>query len=98
MNRHCHKCGWEYTISGLPGRTEACHQCGADLKVCLNCVSYDARAAYQCRDRRADEVGEKHMANFCEYFDFARRKFEAKAARDPYEEAARDRLKKLFGD
>jgi hypothetical protein len=61
-------------------------------------VSYDARAAYQCRDRRADEVGEKHVANFCEYFDFARRKFEPKAGSDPRADAARERLKKLFGD
>jgi hypothetical protein len=44
---------------------ECCHGCGSDLKVCLNCVSYDPRVAEQCRDRRADLVGEKHLANFC---------------------------------
>ena len=27
LTRHCHSCGWEYAIAGLPGRTESCHQC-----------------------------------------------------------------------
>jgi len=69
MIRHCHQCGWEYRLPGNPGRGEACHQCGADLKVCLNCIHHDARVAEQCRERRADLVHDKHMANFCEYFD-----------------------------
>ena len=98
LTRHCHQCGWEYTIKGLPGRTESCHQCGADLKVCLNCVSYDAKVAYQCRDRRADPVEEKHLANYCEYFEFARRQYVPKAQESAREQKARDQLKKLLGD
>jgi len=98
VTRHCHNCGWEYTLPGLPGRTEACHQCGADLKVCLNCVSYDARVAQQCRDRRADPVAEKHMANFCEYFDFIRRVWKGKGEENRRETTARESLKKLLGD
>ena len=98
MTRHCHNCGWEYTLPGLPGRTETCHQCGEDLKVCLNCLSYDARVAHQCRDRRADPVAEKHMANFCEYFDFIRRNWAGKKDANPREQSAREGLKKLLGD
>jgi hypothetical protein len=98
MTRHCHKCGWEWTLAGQPGRSESCHRCGADLRVCLNCVSYDPRAAHQCRDRRADPVAEKHVGNFCEYFDFARRTWAAKNETNPREAAAREQLKKLFGD
>ena len=98
MTRHCHQCGWVYPLTGLPGRGECCHQCGADLKVCLNCASYDARAAHQCRDGRADPVAEKHLANFCEWFDFIRRHGTPKAEPNQREEAARDKLKKLFGD
>jgi len=98
LTRHCHSCGWEYTISGLPGRTESCHRCGADLKVCLNCISYEPRMAHQCKDRRADPVAEKHMANFCEYFDFVRRQWQGKGGADTREQAARDNLKKLLGD
>ena len=97
-NRHCHNCGWEYSIPGQPGRTESCHQCGADLKVCLNCASYDARVAHQCRDRRADPVAEKHMANFCEYFEYMKREWQAKGGEDRRETTARESLKKLLGD
>lgn len=95
--RHCHRCGWVYPLPGQPGRLEACHDCGADLKVCLNCVHYDRTVAYQCRERRADPVLDKHVANFCEYFDFAKREFTPKEP-DQREQSARDNLKKLFGD
>jgi hypothetical protein len=98
LTRHCHNCGWEYALPGLPGRTESCHQCGADLKVCLNCLSFEARLAHQCRDRRADPVAEKHMANFCEYFDFIRREWRGKAEANIRESSARESLKKLLGD
>ena len=98
MTRHCHQCGWEWTLTGPPGRSDSCQQCGADLKVCLNCVSYDARAAYQCRDRRAELVQEKHHANYCEYFEFIRRTWTPRAGPDSRAQAARDQLKKLFGD
>ena len=68
MTRHCWKCGTEYKFAGSPGRSETCESCIGDLKVCLNCVSYDRAVAYQCRDRRADPVEEKAAANYCEYF------------------------------
>ncbi len=98
MTRHCHKCGEAWTINGLPGRGEVCMRCRADLRVCLNCVSYDAHVAYQCRDRRAEPVLEKDVGNFCEYFDFARRVWKPKAENTTRAEAAREQMKKLFGD
>jgi hypothetical protein len=97
MTRHCWKCGTEYKLGGSPGRSEAC-DCGADLKVCLNCVSYDPKVAYQCRDRRADPVEEKHVANYCEYFELARRNYVPKERELAREEKARDQLRKLLGD
>jgi len=97
MTRHCWKCGWEWTLTGQPGRSESCPQCRSELRVCLNCVSYDVRAAQQCRDRRAEPVFEKHVGNFCEYFDFARRKFVPPPEEKSRESAARDQLKRLFG-
>jgi len=72
-------------------------KCRADLRVCLNCQSYDPRVAQQCRERRADPVLEKAVGNFCEYFDFIRREWKGQAA-DTREQRARDDLKKLFGD
>jgi hypothetical protein len=98
MTRHCHKCGWEWTLTGQPGRSESCHKCGSDLRVCLNCVSYDARAAHQCRDRRAEPVFDKHLGNYCEWFEMIRRDFSSEKPANTREQAARDTLKKLFGD
>jgi hypothetical protein len=97
QTKHCWKCGAEYKLSGSPGRSETC-LCGADLKVCLNCVSYDLRAAYQCRDRRAEPVADKDAANYCEYFELSKREFVAKPEDVSREAKAKDALKNLFGD
>jgi hypothetical protein len=96
--RHCYRCGWEWTLAGQPGRGDLCQQCRADLRCCFNCVSYDPKAAEQCRDRRADLVHDKHTANFCEYFDLARRAFVPKETSNSREDAARKALKNLLGD
>jgi ribosome-binding protein aMBF1 (putative translation factor) len=98
MTRHCWNCGTEYKLPGAPGRLETCPRCNSDLKVCLNCASYDARVAQQCRDRRAEPVAEKHMANYCEWFEMVRREFVPPAQAASREEKARDTLKKLLGD
>ena len=73
-------------------------KCRADLRVCLNCQSYDARVAQQCRERRAEPVLEKDRGNFCEYFEFIRRAWTPKTEANPRETAARERMNKLFGD
>lgn len=98
MTRHCWKCGTEYKLSGSPGRLESCEKCGSELKVCLNCVSYDRAVAHQCRDRRAEPVMEKHMANYCEYFEMIKRKFVPPAEEKSREAKVRDQLKNLLGD
>jgi hypothetical protein len=41
---------------------------------------------------------EKDAGNFCEYFEMARREFVPKKTASPREDAAREKLKKLFGD
>jgi hypothetical protein len=43
-------------------------------------------------------VLEKAVGNFCEYFEFARRVWKSKAETSSREAAAREQLKKLFGD
>ena len=68
------------------------------MRVCLNCIYYDPAVAHQCRERRAEPVAEKHVGNFCEWFDFIRREWKGAGAKDAREESARDALKKLFGD
>jgi hypothetical protein len=68
------------------------------MRVCLNCQHYDAKVAYQCRERRAEPVEQKHAANYCEYFDFIRRVYAAPDLGQAREDAARKRLKQLFGE
>lgn len=72
--------------------------CRADLRVCLNCASYDPHVAQQCRERRAEPVLEKHVGNFCEYFEFARRVWRPADKTDKRADSAREQMKKLFGD
>jgi hypothetical protein len=98
MTRHCWKCGTEWTLAAPPGRLDTCLKCGSDLKVCLNCVSYAPWMAEQCRDGRAEQVTDKHLSNFCEWFDFARRDFTPSTQRNPREDSARAQLRKLLGD
>ena len=98
MTRHCWKCGTEYKLSGSPGRSETCKTCDADLKVCLNCASYERSVAYQCRDRRAELVEEKQLANYCEYFEMGRRNFTPPAEEKSREAKAREQLKNLLGN
>ena len=96
--RHCHHCGTPYPLRGTPGRSETCQNCGWDLRVCLNCTFYDPKVAYQCRERRAEPVEEKHLANYCELFDLHRREYVPQAGETKREDAARSALKKLLGD
>jgi hypothetical protein len=98
MTRHCWKCGTEYKLSGTPGRSETCPRCGSDLKACFNCISYDPTVAQECRDGRADPVNDKHLANYCEYFEFIRREFTPPKVNRSRENQAREALKKLLGD
>jgi len=98
MTLHCHKCGKEWTLDGQPGRSESCHSCNEDLRICLNCTFYDAGVAYQCRERRAEPVIEKHRSNFCEYFDFAQRDWYGKEGKNDQANEVRNAFEKLFGD
>jgi hypothetical protein len=54
--------------------------------------------AQQCRDGRADPVAEKHLANYCEYFEMIRREFMPPSLDLSRENKARDALRKLLGD
>lgn len=96
--RHCHQCGWVWELSVQPGRSETCHQCNADMRVCKNCTHYSISHAHQCKERRAEPVHEKDKGNFCEWFELARREFSGGDQDKSREDKARDDLKKLLGD
>ena len=47
---------------------------------------------------RAEPVAEKHLANYCDWFEFSRREFVPPSEDNTREAKARDTLKKLLGD
>ncbi len=49
-------------------RTSVCPNCGKPLKICLNCEFYSPSSHFQCREDIGEQVREKDMPNFCEYF------------------------------
>ena len=65
----CWKCGAAVENEPLPlSRRAVCRACGAELHVCRMCVFYDPRITGACREERAEEVREKELANFCDWF------------------------------
>ena len=93
---HCYNCGRPLDLKGLPGRSEKCLGCGADLRVCRNCVYRAPKLTYQCSERRAEEVVDPSRGNFCEYFDFAKRIYVPIHKDTSREEKARENIRKLF--
>ncbi|MBU0728957.1 MAG: hypothetical protein KKE17_10445 [Proteobacteria bacterium] len=91
--KSCFSCGRETDIDGKPARGDACHHCGADLKVCRNCRFYDEAAYNECREPQAERIVDKDRANFCEYFAFK------ESGNDPVTEKddPMSRLNALFG-
>ena len=101
MTKHCFNCGREWTLSTAPGRRDECEDCKTDFRCCRNCVHHDFVVAHQCRERRSEPVQEKDRANYCEYFDFARRnyqKIERSEGEISREDAAKEAMRKLLGD
>ncbi len=65
----CWSCG-EFLV-GVPmpiSRISECLSCRRKLHVCLMCEFYDPAVAEACREPVADEVSDKTMANFCDFF------------------------------
>ena len=88
----CFRCGTSLSAMSLPfTRQDLCPECGVDLHVCRMCVHYDPAAPSQCREDDAEDVKEKELANFCEWYspsDSAfnpERKSEADLAREALE-------------
>jgi len=65
----CWKCGAAVEKEPLPlSRRAVCRACAAELHVCRMCRFYDPRITGACREERAEEVREKELANFCDWF------------------------------
>ena len=58
-------------IDDLPSRMPRyakCPHCQAELHLCRQCRSFDAKVLGQCSHDRADRVERKGDANFCTYY------------------------------
>ena len=66
----CHRCGAPLPAV-RPSRRDACDACGADTRVCRNCVFFAPGSHNDCREPGAERVPDKERANFCEYFAWA---------------------------
>jgi len=67
----CHSCGAAIPLAQGEKivRRDECPGCGADLKCCRNCRSFDPGRHNQCADSSAEWVADKESRNFCDFFE-----------------------------
>jgi hypothetical protein len=62
----CSRCG---NRLGLPVAEDArCSRCGADLHSCIQCVSFDTSARFECSQPITARVAPKDARNNCTFF------------------------------
>ncbi len=92
----CWKCGASLAEYTLPlRRLEECRACGAELHACRMCEFFDTSKAKHCREPVAEEVKDKAVANFCDYFRPTPAAYQPEATSAA--ERARAELEALFG-
>lgn len=93
----CWKCGASLAYAILPlSRRETCKQCDAEQHVCCLCKFYDPRVSDQCTEDRAEQVSNKELANFCDYFDPKSNAWQGDS--EATEQQASAELAALFGE
>ena len=96
-NLNCYRCGMSLESLSMPlSRRDSCPGCAADLHSCAMCVFFDPAVPGQCREDGAEEVKEKELANFCDWFKPSDNAFDAERKREA--DDARQALDALFGD
>ena len=51
-------------------RSDLCPTCGKSLRCCKNCELHKVGLYNDCREPKAERVGDKEKSNFCEYFKY----------------------------
>ena len=65
----CYRCGATLAALTLPlRRLEQCPNCEVELHVCRMCVHYAPSRPKQCDEDDAEEVTNKTVANFCDFY------------------------------
>jgi hypothetical protein len=62
----CRDCGREAQLEVV--HESVCGQCGASLRACVNCRSFDPSARWECRADIAERVRSKTRGNDCPRF------------------------------
>jgi hypothetical protein len=93
----CYRCGVSLSEMSLPfSRRDQCPQCTVDLHVCRMCTQFDPGVPKKCREDDAEEVMDKELANFCEWFEPSESAFEP--GRKSEADRAREALEALFSE
>lgn len=65
----CYRCGTSLAALTLPlRRLEQCPNCEVELHVCRMCIHYAPARPKQCDEDDAEEVTNKTVANFCDFY------------------------------
>jgi len=62
----CSRCGNVFT--GAIAADSRCKRCGADLRTCAQCESFDTARPFECTQKIAARVSPKDVRNTCEMF------------------------------
>jgi hypothetical protein len=62
----CARCGNVFTEA--VGADSRCRRCGADLRTCAQCESFDAGRRFECAQNIPARVSPKDARNTCELF------------------------------
>ncbi len=91
----CFRCGASLNRLSLPlMRSDQCPACSVDLHVCRMCVHFDPAAPDQCLEDDAEDVKEKELANFCEWFTPSETTFDPQQKSEA--DKAREELEAMF--
>jgi predicted RNA-binding Zn-ribbon protein involved in translation (DUF1610 family) len=95
----CFSCGHEFDSTLKAFRSTLCPSCGADVRVCKNCVFYDPKAHWECRETIPEAVRDKERANFCDYFRLGENPVTpGGSVEDSSKKEARNAFDSLFSD
>lgn len=62
----CARCG--NVFAGAVAADSRCKRCGADLRTCAQCESFDTASTFECTQKIAVRISPKDVRNTCEVF------------------------------
>lgn len=93
----CARCGNKLAIpEGLDAIVARCSRCGVDVRCCINCVSFDTSARFECAETTLTaRISPKDTQNACPLFA-PRTTVERQTGTPAGPPSARDAFDKLF--